>query len=139
MNAKELHAIYGPLWEKVPETKPIGLGWHNWSVEPRFTLDLKHKHSVTLGDGGLSDAPTSIAADLCAMSALRWLIQTDPREGICHGHTRIKQHIHEDVEDAGSFSVGVESRGGICYAITNGPTLHHAIVAACLAVAESKR
>lgn len=99
MNAKELHDIYAPLWEKVPETSPgkAVLWWdEKWSA-----------FQVCWGDGSnnWSPSPDVVVAALCRVTVDDWLrvrgrfIMT-PRDGETIHHAL----VHAAMENAGTHA-----------------------------------
>lgn len=125
MTAAELHAVYGPLHEAVPATRPVMPGLSNWGgpTEPR-RLYLQSP------EGGACILPVEAAAFLCRGAAEDWL------RANCE-HIRLYNDEH-----FGYVTVGVQ-RDADPYdsplAYGHKPdTIHHALVAACLAVAGVK-
>ncbi len=104
MNAKELHDLYGPLWERVPETRPPGL-----CFGPEYSFRGTWIMSV---DGGMCGE--RVIASLCRCAVEDWLVS----RGFNFWPQKCKEGYHI-----------------LGWA---GPTLHHALVAAAMAVAEGK-
>jgi len=85
MNAAELHALYAPLWEKVPETRPVRTTYVPQDGYPHVALvdryRLSYIHDDHYGDWGFVDDlgshcetfGTATAAALCREAAEDWL------------------------------------------------------------------
>ena len=122
MNAKELHDLYAPLWAAVPETRPINVrlhtaGWFEQYPHP----------TVNNAQAFTSLTDTTLAA-LCRVAVEDWIIS---QPEYCNG--------------IGMFSIGQHERAVVLEGRRmrpsdsfTGPTIHHALVAAALAVAKAK-
>jgi|SRR5882762_2283916 len=132
LTAAELHALYAPLWERVPETRPrltedqVGAAfslvyqddWVNWPFVWRRDSD------GLIEDINEVDPGTSAA--LCRVAAEDWLLEKLRPNGF-----GIAVPVRED--DAFAIETCVLSEH------PRGPTIHHALVAACIAVAETQK
>ena len=115
MDSKALYDLYKPLWEEVPETRPP----ITFNVEAcRFTDD-----SIPLVPERLTHAA---AAALCRVDVEDFLTK--------EGGSKVS--ICRSVE---AMFVRVDLPSGKhCY-FDEGPTIHHALVAAALAVAKARK
>lgn len=118
MDAKELHDLYGPLHEAVPETRPEGLKLSTYSI--RDNGDPHWTHHGNWTDEAASAALCRVAAEDWLRSAGFDLFLTDTD---CNTIVRV---------DPPSDRMLVVVR------LRKFPSVHHAIVPACLAVAEAK-
>lgn len=116
MTAKELHDLYAPLWALVPETNPNGL------VMGREVLH----------HGLFGMIHTEAAAALCRVAVEDWLHAQeysttigaiDPNAPDCDKWVELYWPGHPDADPERSL------------VFFPGPTIHHALVAAALAVA----
>lgn len=120
MNAKELHNLYAPLWAAVPETRPQ-------LVRSVVTAD-----GFELGDDDYADAPDKVVAynaALCRVAAEDWLRN--------HCAVRLAPLVESDVSESVAIDCGVQRENepdDAWIADFPGATIHHALVAACLAV-----
>ena len=131
MNAAELHALYAPLWEKVPATKPsVLLGW-DWDtglyfLRPPDFCEIAH-----------SDDERVVAANaaLCRVAVEDWLLHNND--------IRPYRNMGEDLLLYPLRAQGDGPVGGYAVQLTRafssatrfpGPTIHHTLVAAALAV-----
>ncbi len=117
MNAKELHDLYAPLWELVPETSPDGGFGGSLALHPNG------KSLWWLDAGTPIPCGLTAAAALCRVAVEDWLIG--------RGFEVNKSAIPS------GFWVGVDDAGHVQKA-DSGPTIHHALVAAAMAVARAK-
>lgn len=140
MTAKELHDLYAPLWAKVPETRPFHkdfpIVFHEDEDDgDRFRVQTEPRHWHSLSD--------KIAAALCRVAVEDWL-----RNDVVTSHTVYGEPNHDlmpkysSEEDGTSIFLdwpckwatqGIDVEDGA--AMFTGPTIHHALVAAALAVA----
>lgn len=60
IDAKDLHALYAPLWQKVPETRPKHVSFEGEEAYA-FTASV----SVLNGSGFSAMIPAPVAADAC--------------------------------------------------------------------------
>lgn len=118
MTAAEIHALYAPLWEKVPATRPGTIAYHTGWPGPRF----EWSGAQDFGSVVYRTADDSAALALCRMRCIEWLIGAE-----------FDIEIGTDCDRVwvGFCKVGNEYEDG-----RSGPTLDHALVAACLAVAK---
>ncbi len=112
MNAKELHDLYAPLWAKVPETRPEDLYWTE-----RYGGEWADDEGDYWGD------PAGAAA-LCRVAVEDWL-----RVAGADVTTQYGGQVRLESGD-GRINFGMLDQ--TCF---GGPTIHHALVAAALAVA----
>ena len=122
MNAKELAELYEPLWMLVPETRPTRLlVWlfseeRGWYHDFRARLPNHYSESAEMNDTN---------AALCRVSVEDWL----------------EEHAPERITVGGSVEgwyVKTCPQGAYHGDLGHGPTIHHALVAAALAVAKAK-
>lgn len=140
MNAKELHDLYATLWEAVPETRPTKrLDYINGTWFLDENQERAESASIFVED----------AAAICRVAAEDWLVcggranENPSREpftikfmAMLDGdYSVIREHWHwldQDPTDPNGL-IGGDGRR----ILTRGPTIHHALVAACLAVHNS--
>lgn len=137
MNAEELHDLYAPLWDKVPETRPKAL---YVEAAPVFGLDcvdlwklveLPHDSYVV----GHWDVETN--ATLCRVAVEDWLIsQINAKQrlaGTGPDALVLKPNTALLMTDGGwdKISLNNTTHGG------TGPTIHHALVATAMDVADA--
>ena len=112
LTAPELHALYSPLWDRAPETKPGGL-WLEWFDDSR--------HRV-FNDG--KEVPTKFFAALCQSLALGFVL------------SRLRgDDLRISTSDYGVLLTFDSLPHAAGYRQAEGPTIHHALVAAAMAVA----
>lgn len=122
MNAKELASTYEPLWAAVPETRPGMLGFMG-ADDPKGRTDLNCWWRF--GKPWFDD---DAAAALCRVAAEDWLEENCPLDYWTFARNRVP---------VGRYCVNIV---GLSYGeideslVYEGPTIHHALVAACLAV-----
>lgn len=121
MTAQELFALYSPLWQAVPETRPKGLDFGSEDVGDNVAL-------MWFLDGSpfAIDNP-EIPAALCRISCEDWLRQ------------KYRLRLNETAMGQTDFAEWVVLREPSCPSevsdiIRAGPTIHHALVSAALAV-----
>ena len=113
MNAKELASIYKPLWDVVPEARP--------DQQDQVFGEWIRSHVI---EGYAATA----AAALCRVAAEDWLEENCPLDYWTFARNRVP---------VGRYCVNIV---GLSYGeideslVYEGPTIHHALVAACLAV-----
>lgn len=137
MTAQELYQIYAPLWERVLETRPrITLG--PTYDEPDLVLEFKGESARwTAEDGSSPDdwrdgVISTCAAALCRVAAEDWLVeQNHKRMPSCGGYVISGRFGH-------SWNTKGYCPGDAISSWSSGPTIHHALVAACMEVAEAK-
>jgi len=129
MNAKELHDLYAPLWEKVPETKPAGLVLRGsfWATDRKNGQQFR----------GFFDVDSISAAALCRVAVEDWLIsQINAKQrlaGTGPDALVLKPNTALLMTDGGwdKISLNNTTHGG------TGPTIHHALVATAMDVADA--
>lgn len=147
MDAKELHRIYAPLWEKVPNAKPrrihcAELTTGGWSAVEGDGGPIKvYGYEFRLNDT-FEPIPAGLAADACRVAVEDWLHKNS------RGGLRIDRHpdVAENLDDPDIITYIVRlykhcDDGEVGYGGEYewpGPTPHHALVACALAVAASK-
>lgn len=129
MTAKELHALYAPLWAAVPDCVPL---WLHYDAEsdPCWVLE------GDAGDTGV--VRTETAAVLCRCAAEDWMIHQFNQR--C-AYISLARMSGEDyfVNRHSPGILDFDANGKIIESAQyrtshRGPTIHHALVRACLAV-----
>jgi hypothetical protein len=138
MNPKELHELYAPLWERVPELRPhfnidghpdsdilwLGLakeGWWGWMLNTEdYPPDGEDEGAIS-------------AAALCRVAVEDWLRNTTKQLTIFETGLQ-DDEWKEIVTTAGSWVTNAPDAANPLAQECAGPTIHHAIVAAALAV-----
>lgn len=137
MNASEL-AIYAPLWTAVPETRPTDgerdlicdggrVGWATYDGRGGYYIHDRDQ------------VPGFITAALCRVAAEDWLLRKFRRGGVFNPSVTIQIDCHDAAGQwPAAFSVRIDHSPGDEDAERvghgEGPTIHHALVAACLAI-----
>lgn len=143
LTAAELHDLYAPLWAKVPETQP------KWYID-----DANHDDGLLIGRSSeLSphncDAVTEMNAHLCRVACEDWIL----RQGQ-HAETstalgepfhlviiptgdgyRIRRDHWDWIDSDPTNPDGLICGEGRKVLTPEGPTIHHALVAAALTIA----
>ncbi len=141
MNAKELASTYEPLWAAVPETRPTDGDWSLWmrGLDDHDGPWLAWARGATGGHSeGVDD--TSAAA-LCRVAAEDFLPTVD---WICSfaiwPAESDGQSVVLSIDPAFTEAKWLRDESGLgvehdaCTIEFDGPTIHHALVRACLAV-----
>ncbi len=138
MNAKELHDLYGPLWDRVPETRPkFGHRFFTylaWSMPVDGGDDFYHEGFVwKYGNEKprLADCRNDVeVAALCRVAVEDWLTRD-----VVNYSLEISKYLGRPPELR--WRVYAFAGNGLDVASGSGPTIHHALVAAALAVADA--
>lgn len=128
MDAKALHGLYSPLWEIAPDTKPKSITFDADESE-QFVASFGTMH----GNWHAVIVPVEVAADLCRVAC-------EDRLRSDNVITLMPDDFDSDPENGGAVEVDGSYGGGrYCegenVTVFSGPTIHHALVAAALAVA----
>lgn len=132
LDAKAIHSVYAPLWERVPEARPGDIRFKEVSWEQCIGAVFSDGPGAEHDDNFYyTYLLTTAAAALCRVAVEDWLLTQRLDDRKPEGSLSLEdnpgwpsQRFHVSVPTR------VESIGGF------GPTIHHALVAAALAVAE---
>lgn len=126
MTPKELHDLYAPLWAREPGTRPSSgtpRSSYSYTFELQENMDefwFEFMNPLSgFGCGGIDD---QAAAALCRVTVEDWLFRS------CYGRWEIGARANFDGSEPTEFECG-----GF-----RGPTIHHALIAAAMAVLDAR-
>lgn len=122
MNSAEIYALYAPLWELVPETKPkrVRYGGRACFEDYFFWSDCDYERFET------ANIPDDAALALCRSAVLEWLMEAD------NAVLKIWKCPGPHSPHPWEIRVDHDGRDGMC----NLDSLDHALVAVAMKVAD---